>query len=114
MNKINNIIGDRLSSGLSSMTCFWIVSVIVVVPLAIERPSALIAWIQYLSTTILQASALPLLGYTSMVAGEKQQKLLQETHDTVMEELKLAQEEREELSVIVKELHEVIKREILN
>jgi hypothetical protein len=53
------------------------------------------------------------LGYVARKSGESQEKVLKETHDTVMEELalikeelRLAKEERNALIELVSELHQ--------
>ena len=94
MKEFNDWIGDKLSNGLSSMTVFYIITLLVLAPLIVERPTTVMAWIQYLSTAVLQACALPLLGYTTNKQGNIQSKLLQETHDTVMNELKIVKKEQ--------------------
>ena len=71
------------------MTVFYIISLLVLAPLIVERPNTIMDWIQYLSTEVLQACALPLLGYTTNKQGNIQSKLLQETHDTIMNEIKI-------------------------
>ena len=119
MKKFNDLIGDKLSNGLSSMNVFYIITLLVLAPLIVERPSTIMAWIQYLSTAVLQACALPLLGYTTNKQGNIQSKLLQETHDTVMNELKIVKkeqsvakkqrkdhsEEMDEIKLIIQEIH---------
>jgi hypothetical protein len=94
LGKFNDWLGDKLSNGLASMGMFYLITFLVVVPLVVERPNTFIGWIQYLSTAVLQASALPLLGYTTNKQGNIQSKLLQETHDTVMNELNFIKEEQ--------------------
>ena len=66
------------------MEMFYIVTFCVLMPLVVQRPSGILGWIQYLSTAVLQASALPLLGYVSQKSSDKTNILLQETHDMVM------------------------------
>jgi len=119
MKKFNDWMGDKLSNGLSSMIVFYVISFLVLVPLIVERPNSLIGWIQYMSTAVLQACALPLLGYTTNKQGNIQSKLLQETHDTVMNELKIVKkeqyfakkqrsnhsEEMAEIKLIIEEIH---------
>ena len=94
MKKFNDWLGDNLSNGLSSMLVFYLITFLVLLPLIVERPNTLIGWIQYMSTAVLQACALPLLGYTTNKQGVKQSKLLQETHDTVMNEISMIREEQ--------------------
>ena len=94
MKKFNDWVGDKLSDGLSSMVVFYLITFLVLVPLILERPNTLIGWIQYMSTAVLQACALPLLGYTTNKQGSVQTKLLRETHDTVINELTFIKEEQ--------------------
>jgi hypothetical protein len=77
-----------------------------------QHPNDLVGWVQYVVQSIFQGVALPILGYVSMKAGENQERLLNETHDTVMkelelvkEELQLAKEERAEVQKLIEELH---------
>lgn len=114
--RFNDYIGDKLAFGLSTMAAFWIVSAFVVVPLLFQTPHDLVGWVQYLIQSFFQGAALPVLGYVSRVAGEKQERVLRETHDTVMtemvvvkEELALAREERDELKQIMAEIHKNTK-----
>ena len=119
MKRFNDWVGDKLSDGLSSMAVFYLISFLVLVPLIVERPNTLITWIQYMSTAVLQACALPLLGYTTNKQGGMQSKLLQETHDAVINELTLIKkeqgfakeqrkshsEEMAEIKLIIEEIH---------
>ena len=116
MKKISEWIGNRLSDGLSSMVMFYVVTFLVLLPLLFERPTTFIAWIQYLSTAVLQAAALPLLGYTTKRSGDIQAKILQETHDSVMNELAIIKTQQVDdakimasQSQIILELQDVIK-----
>jgi len=112
-NRMTDYLGEKLSDGLSTMELFYIVTFCVVFPLIYQRPDNLIQWIQYLSTAVLQAVALPLLGYVSKKSGEKIEKLTQETHDTVMLELSYMKDqqqydmqERAKMQQIIAEIHE--------
>jgi hypothetical protein len=87
MQKFNNWLGDKMAFWLATMACFWIVTVLVIMPLFWQRPHTLVEWMQYLISVFFQGIALPVLGYVARVAGDKQERLLKETHDTVMLEL---------------------------
>lgn len=106
MKKFNNRLGDILAYGLSTMGCFYIVFALVIVPLFYQHPTDLIGWIQYIIQSIFQGVALPVLGYVARVAGEKQEKVIKETHDASMEELAIVKEEL----AIAKEEREMIKK----
>ena len=107
--KFNDYIGDKFSFALSTMEMFWIVLIVVLLPLLWQRPDSFIAWVQYASTAILQAVALPLLGYTTKKSGESQEKVIKETHDILMSELLEAKKLRKlqlDMMVEIKDMHE--------
>jgi hypothetical protein len=125
LTNFNEKLGVILSDGLSSMQMFYIVFICVVLPLLFEHPSSLIAWIQYLSTAILQAVALPLLGFTTKKSGDVQEKVIKESHsilinqfnelkdmhDMLLNEIKERTEHSDEQLLMmeqVKEIHEHI------
>lgn len=116
MKRFNNWLGDKLAFGLSTMAAFYIVTAFVLVPLIWQRPDGLIGWVQFLIQSLFQGSALPVLGYVARIGGEKQEQVLRETHDAVMEELAivkeelaLAREERDELKQLLAEIHAITK-----
>jgi len=111
MKKFNEWFGDKLAFWLSTMGCFYLILALVIVPLFFERPTGLVGWVQYIVQSIFQGIALPVLGYVARIVGDKQEKILTETHDAVMEELtvlkdelRLAREERQALKSLVHEL----------
>lgn len=128
MNKINDYVGDKLSDGLSNMNLFWIMLLATLTPLLFHRPATIDGWIQYLSSSVFQAAALPILNYTTDKAMKYLIKLiieirdaiinriegkLQETHDAVIqelqevkEELAIAKEERDKINQLVQQSSE--------
>jgi hypothetical protein len=115
--KFNDFIGDKFSFALSTMEMFWLVLVLVLLPLLFQHPDTLISWIQYLSTAVLQAVALPLLGYTTKKSGESQEKIIKDTHDILMNELKEAKEIRkQQLNMMkeIKQIHEHYHQELVS
>jgi cell shape-determining protein MreC len=111
LKKLNDIIGDKLALWLSTMGCFYIIFALVIVPLFFQQPKGFIGWVTYIVQSVFQGAALPILGYVARVAGEKQENVLNETHDAVMEELAivkeelgLAREEREQLIKVIENL----------
>lgn len=109
MKRFNNWLGDKLAFGLSTMAAFYIVTAFVLVPLIWQRPEGLIGWVQFLIQSLFQGSALPVLGYVARIAGERQEKVLNDTHNCVMEELALAREERENMKSLLQEVHHQTK-----
>ena len=108
--KTTDWLGDKLAKYLSTMECFYLVTLLVIIPLFFQQPTG-IGWVQYLVTVFFQGVALPLLGYVSWKGGEKTDKTIKETHDVVMEELvfikeelRLAKEERDNLNKIISDL----------
>ena len=107
--KINDSIGNKLSFTLSTMEMFYIVLILVVFPLFFQTPTNLIGWIQYISTAILQAIALPLLAYTTRKSGEKQEKVINDTHSILLKEIKMNRDlHKHQLEMMqeIKEMHE--------
>lgn len=93
LKRFNNWLGDKLSYWLSSMAMFYIIAVMILIPLAFERPQDLVGWMQYTIAVFFQGTALPVLGYVGRRAGERQERMIRETHDTVIEELALIKED---------------------
>ena len=108
MKNFDDWLGDKLSNGLSSMKTFYLITFLVLVPLIVQRPGTFIGWIQYMSTAVLQAAALPLLGYTTRKQGDIQAKMLKETHDTVMKELNLIRRQQIANKELAESQHRII------
>lgn len=111
--KLNDWLGDKIAFWLSTMACFYIIGLLCLIPLLFQQPHGMVAWAQYIIQSIFQGVALPVLGYVARMAGEKQDKLMNETHDAVMEELmdvkeelKLAREERQAMKMLIHALHQ--------
>jgi hypothetical protein len=85
---INQWLAFRLAGALATMVCFYVVLFVVLLPLLWQRPENPILWIIFLSSTVFQAAALPILAVVAKQQGDKSERLLQETHDVVMAELK--------------------------
>jgi hypothetical protein len=111
--RINDRVGEMISNAFSSMITFYIVAILVLVPLIWQRPQGIVGWMQYAIAVVFQGTALPILGYVARKAGETQDRLLGDTHEKVIEELKLikeelglAKQERQDLQVLVKQLRQ--------
>lgn len=111
--RFNEWLGDKISYWLSTMAMFYIVSLLVIAPLAWQVPQGVVGWMQYAISVFFQGAALPVLGYVARKSGESQERVLKETHDAVMEELslvkeelRLAREERNLLRQLVEEMHQ--------
>jgi len=60
-----------LSDSLSSMTMFWVISLLVIIPLFFNQPSGVVAWMQYIVSVFFQGVALPVLGYIAKISGSR-------------------------------------------
>ena len=69
--KFNDWLADKLSYILSAMITFYIVGLLVLIPLVYTQPTSIVAWASYLCSVIFQGIALPVLGYTARKSGEK-------------------------------------------
>jgi hypothetical protein len=112
LRKLNDWIGEKLAYYMSTMICFYLITMMVVLPLLWQRPTNLVGWMQYLISVFFQGVALPVLGYVSRVAGEKQERVLQETHDAVLQELAELKEIHKELCQKVDQIAEQKEEEI--
>jgi hypothetical protein len=120
MGRFNDWLGNKLAILLSTMGCFYIIFALVIVPLFFSHPTDLVSWVQYIVQSLFQGVALPVLGFVAKRVGDRQEQVLNETHDAVIEELaivkeelvliteelKLAREERITLQKLVEELHQ--------
>lgn len=80
LNKFNNLIADKLSYILSIMTTFYVVSLLVAIPLFYSQPNSIVAWASYLCSVVFQGLALPVLGYTARKSGEKSDKMMKDMY----------------------------------
>ena len=78
IDSFNDWLADRLSGILSLMFTFYIVTLLVVVPLFYGAPTTVVSWAQYLCSVVFQGIALPVLGYTAKKAGDKADRILTE------------------------------------
>ena len=83
----------RLNTRHQGDKSLYIITALVLAPLAFQRPQGLVGWMQYAISVLFQGAALPVLGYVARRAGENQERVLNETHATVIEELALIKEE---------------------
>lgn len=94
LQRVNIWLAERLADVLASMAIFYGIFFLVTIPLHWRTPQGVYEWVNYLSSNFFQAVALPVLAFTAKLAGQRTEKLLQETHDAVLKELKLLTEVR--------------------
>lgn len=114
MKSFNDKLADMLADWLSSMAMFYGLTFLIISTLYWQTPQGPIEWLQFFVQTFFQGVALPVLGFVSKKAAAKQEKLLQETHDTVMqelavikEEINLQREENQEIRVILEDVRKI-------
>ncbi len=81
MKKFNNWLAIHLGNGLGSMTFFYICVVLDLIELEpVIKSGSVIVWVTYISQTVIQLIALPILAV--------QQKLMQDKHDETISAIK--------------------------
>ena len=109
--KFTDWLANKLADYLATMAMFYGVTILTLSILLFQAPRTPLEWVQYVVQTFFQGVALPVLAFVAKISGERQEKLLQETHDTVMNEMKEIKEliakvshiegEEEKIKVIV-------------
>lgn len=84
-------------------------TLLIIFAVIISPPTNIQGWLLVVVSEFYQAVALPGLGAVQKAEGAETRKLLQETHDAVLEELSLLKQEHIELQVLVKEFHAKIQ-----
>ena len=86
--KFDEWLASKLADALATMVMFFGVTFLTLSILFFQTPRTPLEWVQYIIQTLFQGVALPVLAFVAKIEGERQRKLLQETHDTVMQEMK--------------------------
>lgn len=102
--KFNTLIASIMANTLSSIACFYVITGMILTALLWQHPKDPLGWIQYIVAFLFQGSALPVLGYVSKREGEDNRKMLQETHDMVMQQFINMSKEQAELKEILQKL----------
>jgi len=105
VHKINEWLAERLANWLATIACLYAVTFLTLSILFFQTPQSGLEWVQYTIQTFFQGVALPVLAFVAKISGAKQEKLLQETHDAVMDELNFVKDELAE----IKNLHQNVR-----
>ena len=70
-----------LSDSLSSMVMFWVITLMVIVPLFFNQPVGLVGWMQYIVSVFFQGVALPVLAYTSKISGSRTDAIIKKIEE---------------------------------
>lgn len=107
--KIDNFIISSLLWATSTKSAFYALTVLIIFAVIMSPPTNIQGWLLVIVSEFYQGVALPGLGAAQKAEAEETRKLLQETHDVVLEELKLLKQEHIELQELVRELHEKVQ-----
>ena len=113
INKFNDFIADRLSYVLSIMATFYIITLLVAIPLFYSQPTSIVAWASYLCSVVFQGLALPVLGYTARKSGDKADKVMSDMFEMTkkIEKLtELIEKQQEHLHKDVEEIIDIEKK----
>jgi len=99
---LNSWVANILANALSSMWSFWTLSVILVVAAFLHPPSNTYEWVMFVISASFQALALPVLAFVSDIQSDRQNKIINSTHQMAMEELKLIKEQQAKLEELIK------------
>lgn len=100
MKRFNSWLAEKLAAWLSTMVMFYAVTFLVVSILFFQKPGSPLEWIQFVVQCFFQGVALPVLAFVAKHEGKKTERLLRETHDTVLAEFKMIKEEMREIKQI--------------
>ena len=106
-NRFNEWLATKLADALATMVMFFGVTFLTLSILFFQAPKTPLEWVQYIIQTFFQGVALPVLAFVAKIEGKKHQKLLQETHDAVMCEMKEIKEMMAEMKNI-----EIVEKKI--
>jgi low affinity Fe/Cu permease len=112
INKFNDFIADRLSYVLSIMATFYIITLLVAIPLFYAQPTSVVAWASYLCSVVFQGLALPVLGYTARKSGDKADKMMNDMYkmtEKIEKLTELIEKQQEHLHEDVEEIIDLEK-----
>ena len=77
-----NVLMDKfaiaLADSLASMIMFWVITLMVILPLFWSQPVGGVAWMIYIVSVFFQGVALPVLGYTAKLSGKRTDIIIEE------------------------------------
>ena len=114
MKRFNNLVAKKLTVILSSMWLFWILVVMLVVAAWLEPPTTPYTFVMFVISAAFQAVALPVLAVTSNIQGDRQEKVLGETHKKVSQELELVKEQLALTRAEIKLMSELLEKNSRN
>lgn len=99
---LDDQIAIRANAVFATMGFFWFCLILTLIPL---KWPAVMPFVQYASSGVLQLVALPLLGVGTILAARSSDQLAKEQHDAVMETVNDVREMLSELHQLHLDLH---------
>jgi hypothetical protein len=87
--RFNDKIANMSSSVLSSMWLFWILLLVLAVAFIMQPPKGAYEMVIFFVGATFQAIALPVLAFVSNIQGDRQEKIMNEMHSEILEELSI-------------------------
>ena len=110
---------EAIANALASKRCFVAFTLWSFSPAVISPPEGYLAWNQFISQAMIQLIALSVLAYVAKKEGLASRNVSMDTYNGVMDELRLAQEERANVKALMQaqhltyiELHETLTTNI--
>lgn len=104
MRQLNERIGLLITRAVGTMECAYLFAALTLVSLP-ENLDTIAHFVQWLSTSFLQLVLLSIILVGQDLAGRQSAVQQSETHDAVMEQLRLARDHREDTAQKVADLH---------
>ncbi len=108
MKRMNDWLANRMALWLSSMGMFWALTLLILLALALQRPSGAQGWVLFVVSIFFQGVALPVLAFVSNQQGDRTERVLRDTHDGVLSELAAAKKRmntQEQLLTEMRQMH---------
>ena len=111
LSQFNDYLADRLSYILSIMATFYVISLLVLIPLFYSQPTSFVAWVSYLCSVVFQGLALPVLGYTARKSGDKADSMMRDMFEMTKKIEKLTEIIEKQQIHLHKDVEEIKKIE---
>ena len=104
-NALMDRLAQVLADSLATMTMFWIIAILVLIPLFWNQPTNLVGWMQYIVAVFFQGVALPVLGYTAKLSGRRTDEIIAKIEELSLKIEKQTEHIERDVDEIVEELN---------
>jgi len=87
VSKANDFLASKMALTLSSMWMFWLLTIILLIAFVMQPPKGAYQMVIFVVGATFQALALPVLAFVSNLQGDRQEALLNEMQDELMQEI---------------------------